>query len=580
MKRWLALSMVLGLGIGALILGERRKANSPVSPAPVVNFISGGEREATRLPARIARLSDAEEIRIGDEMARNYSFRLMDNSAKADMMKTVEPYVQTVGIKVAARAHRKLPYRFHFIPDLDLINAFALPGGHVFIGAGLMALMDSEDELASVLGHEVEHIDHYHCAERAQTEAATRHIPLGGLVMLPMEVFQAGYSKDQELEADREGTHLAVWAGYSPLGAIRMFEKFDALYKEQVNPPKTPQEELSKVALQTLQDYFRSHPPTEERVAQIRALITDENWTKLPNEKPLAAAFAFETGRALQALQSWKFKLAVGLAGHSLKADPNQPAAIRIMADAEFALGNFATAASHYREHLERLPYRDELLYKYSDSLAFSGDPRSGARYLQSWLNTQKPLTLAPSTRVEVAGLILVAHSRDAASQKVVASLKGAVDGFAPELQGRWGWWNYRAGDSASAVSLLTHAFNQRPQNEEIGMELAWTLVEQKNYVEALNHFYSAPRAPGQFFIKGDRGIPPEPELGHAVAMWLSDQKDEAMKVYSGGVSDVPQWQNLQWLAKVYSPSVAKCVGEMQAEEQRRKEKSRSRVVH
>lgn len=61
-----------------------------------------------------------------------------------------------VGDRVAARAHRKLPYRFHLVANLDLINAFALPGGHVFVGLGLLHQMTGEDELACVLGHEIE----------------------------------------------------------------------------------------------------------------------------------------------------------------------------------------------------------------------------------------------------------------------------------------------------------------------------------------------------------------------------------------------------------------------------------------
>ena len=73
-----------------------------------------------------------------------------------------------------------------------------------------MDLMDSEDELAAILGHEIEHIDHYHCAERVQLEVRLRHLPLRGLFELPVRLFEAGYSKDQELEADREGTRLAV----------------------------------------------------------------------------------------------------------------------------------------------------------------------------------------------------------------------------------------------------------------------------------------------------------------------------------------------------------------------------------
>src|SRR5262249_16871344 len=136
----------------------------------------------------------------------------------------------------------------------------ALPGGHVYIGQGLLALMDSEDELASVLGHEIEHIDHYHCAERIQQQDALQHIPLGTIFSFPVEVFTAGYSKDQELEADREGTRLAVETGYSANGAIRMFETFQRLYEEYYTRARTPQQELSRVAQETMDGYFRSHP--------------------------------------------------------------------------------------------------------------------------------------------------------------------------------------------------------------------------------------------------------------------------------------------------------------------------------
>src|SRR5262249_38003265 len=154
-----------------------------------------------------------------------------------------------------------------------LINAFALTGGHIYVGAGLLSMMDSEDELAAVIGHEIEHVDHYHCAERLQLEEALRKIPLGGLVGLPMERFEAGYSKDQEMEADREGTRLAAASGYSPNGAIRMFEAFDALHKQYQARARSPQEEVSNVALQTVEGYFRSHPLPSERIAQIQRLI-------------------------------------------------------------------------------------------------------------------------------------------------------------------------------------------------------------------------------------------------------------------------------------------------------------------
>src|SRR6185369_16457450 len=99
------------------------------------------------------------------------------------------------------------------------------------------------------------------------------------LLELPVEIFQAGYSKEQELEADREGTRLAVTSGYSASGAVRMFEAFDRRFREaREQQAKSPQEETARVVLATMGDYFRSHPSTLERVRQIQNLIAQENW--------------------------------------------------------------------------------------------------------------------------------------------------------------------------------------------------------------------------------------------------------------------------------------------------------------
>jgi len=292
MKRWLGFAVVLLLGVAALVMGERRKAEAPVSPDPVVYFIADTQREMTRLAATATRLSDEEEVRIGDELAARYAGGSMpltgDDAA-------IEAYVQKVGLQVGARAHRQLPYKFHYIPDRGFVNAFALPGGHVFIGAGLIALMDSEDQLAGVLGHEVEHIDHYHCAERVQLEARLRRLNLGvvgALLQIPVTVFQAGYTKDQELEADSEGTRLAAKAGYAPEGAVRLFERFARLERESTQPTRTPQEEAARAALQTLQGYFRSHPPAAERIAHLRRTLPPELWNRTA-ERPLAVAQYF-----------------------------------------------------------------------------------------------------------------------------------------------------------------------------------------------------------------------------------------------------------------------------------------------
>src|SRR5947209_14770678 len=207
MKRLIALVLLLTVAGAALYYSERHKQETRVGPQALLNAMADTERELSRVPASVTRISDEEEIRIGDTLAQHY----ISHSPGADT--AMQNYVTAVGLKVAAHAHRKLPYKFHYIPEDYLVNAFALPGGHVFIGKGLIQLMESEDELASVLGHELEHIDNYHCVERYQLQA--RAGALGELLALPVALFQAGYGKEQELEADRDGLWLAVMAGYS-----------------------------------------------------------------------------------------------------------------------------------------------------------------------------------------------------------------------------------------------------------------------------------------------------------------------------------------------------------------------------
>lgn len=297
MKRFVVLGALLLLAGGSLWLAQNRKVETTVGPGTLMGAVAVGQHELTRLPMSATRLSDQEEIRIGDQIAAQYEQRFATANApsNAEQAKT-EAYVNDVGRKVSARARRKLPYRFHYVPEEGFVNAFALPGGHVFIGKGLIQLMDTEDSLAAVLGHEVEHIDRYHCAERYQIEARLRHVPLGGLVALPIALFEAGYSKDQELEADTDGTRLAVWAGYSPQGAIHLFQAFAKLEPGDGQPSKNPPEEISRVAFQSLVEYFRSHPRAQDRIRNIQQLIATEHWPpqaeRKLRSKPVSAAAA------------------------------------------------------------------------------------------------------------------------------------------------------------------------------------------------------------------------------------------------------------------------------------------------
>jgi len=300
MRRIGAFIGVLLVGVSAIYFSERRHDSIPVSANPLVEVAADAQRDLSRVPMRLTRLSDDQEIAIGNELAEQYSIS-SDKMSPEEL--ALDGYIRRVGGTVASHAHRHLPYSFHLLPNRSMINAFSLPGGPVYVGEGLLDLMTSEDELASVLGHEIEHIDHYHCAERVQVEAKLRNLKLGligALVQIPLTVWEAGYNKDEELEADREGMRLTVLGGYSPYGAVTLFERFAKLHNEYIIHAQNPEEELSELAIQSLEGYFRSHPQPSERLAQANALIAEEGWQDRKVQKPFRVEYETRNGQVVK----------------------------------------------------------------------------------------------------------------------------------------------------------------------------------------------------------------------------------------------------------------------------------------
>jgi len=284
MKRALALIVVLLVAGASLYFAQRRKREDTVSVNAVVNLAADWQSDLSRAPMHFTRLSDDQEVRIGGELAQEYLSAQPDQTAE---MAAMERYVNEVGTRVATHTRRKLAFRFHLIPDANTINAFALPGGHVFVGQGLLDQMTSEDELAFVLGHEIEHIDHYHAVERVQTEAQLKNLNLdfvAAIAQLPVSLWQVGYSKQQEFEADREGLRIAAAAGYSPGGAINLLERWTKLHGEYVIHSETPTGELSQLAIDGLRGYFRTHPLPSERLEQVNEVMAQDH---LGMSKPL-----------------------------------------------------------------------------------------------------------------------------------------------------------------------------------------------------------------------------------------------------------------------------------------------------
>lgn len=210
-------------------------------------------------------LSDTEEAHIGQILAEKYQKEV--GLQATPQTQRIDAYLQRVGDRVSANAKRKLPYKFHFDPDPLFRSAFAFPGGQIMVGSGILAYIDTDDQLAVVLAHEVEHADLGQCRERLQKVLDEQHLAAKDADRLKIDPFLPGYGHDNELAADREGVKLAIKAGYSALGAIRLLETYDVLGQKMQNQPREAKQMI------------------DERIAQIRELSKDAKEVK---ETPFA----------------------------------------------------------------------------------------------------------------------------------------------------------------------------------------------------------------------------------------------------------------------------------------------------
>ena len=561
MKPWIVLSGIILLGCAAIMVSERQRVDTQVSAEPVLHLVGDTEQEISRLPVRLTRISDEEEVRIGDELAKGYAENWNPAGEKKTEFAEVEKYLNAVGSRVAQHTERKLPYRFHYIPQLGFVNAFALPGGHVFVGAGLIAMMDSEDELAAVLGHEIEHVDLRHCAERVQTEARLRKLhlePLGDLIAIPASVFEAGYNKEQELAADRDGTRLAVKGNYSPLGAVRMFEALQVFEDPQRRPPSSPQDELAQLAHETLEGYFRSHPPSAERAQRIKESMAAESWP-VKAETNLAIGYIYWVHAAERAYAALHYDRAVALCRRALTVRADYPQALEVLGDASFFSAHFAEAADAYRRRLQesRSP---EMVRKYTESLAARGPNSAAPREYGDWLRSTH-VPSAADFELELAGLKLLAGDGSAA-QKLSDQLR--LSEADPGARGRLGWWFYRVGQYDTARELLAGAVEERPQSREMQAALAWTLIERRQYETALTRF-------------SQTGESTDTRMGKAVVYWQTKSPDDALTSYGSAISMAPYWQNSRWVNATQSPLVQKTLTELETERKAREEKRKQK---
>lgn len=219
-------------------------------------------------------ISEQKEIQMGDQAAQEVAKEYTSYKFRG-----LQEYVNQVGQKLAAQSHRpNLQYTFTVV-DSPEVNAFALPGGHIYITRGIMAYLNNEAELAGVLGHEIGHVTARHSV-RQQSQSTLANIGaivLGSVLESKVGIggitdalgtgataYVRGYGRDNELEADKLGAEYLARAGYNPqamirvVGVLKQQELFDTeVAKAEGREPRS------------YHGLFDTHPDADKRLKEV-----------------------------------------------------------------------------------------------------------------------------------------------------------------------------------------------------------------------------------------------------------------------------------------------------------------------
>jgi predicted Zn-dependent protease len=259
MPRRLKFFSILALLIAATLFAALRSQRREVNLSSVRQIYSDSLRDADQPGLRLTRLSDAEEMQLGVNLLQTMPWP-EDPVGTQQLVRVAQPLLVHI--------HRHaITYQFHVV-QAPMLNAFALPGGQVIVTNTMLTFTHSDSELAEILGHEIAHVDLRHAVEQYQYQYR-----LGALAELFHRLATMPFSADQELEADAEGFRLATAAGYNPKAAAAVFVRMQQYFHETAAPPaNTPTGELAHSLGDALASYFRTHPPTQERVRRLQAL--------------------------------------------------------------------------------------------------------------------------------------------------------------------------------------------------------------------------------------------------------------------------------------------------------------------
>lgn len=211
--------------------------------------------DASRTTGSLTHVSISDETALGNRLAATaYSVWGEEREGRER--------VGAIANSLSQHVRRPMTYRAHVVSSPE-INAFSLPGGHIYLTSSLLGFVRNEDELAGVIGHEIAHVDLEHCLDQHRYEAALsgRGVPSTALLLDTIRRAAAiAYSQQQEFDADARGAYLAALAGYDAKQMPAVFRRLDQLTR-------------SKPTRGFLRPYFESHPSSAARAGRLAQVV-------------------------------------------------------------------------------------------------------------------------------------------------------------------------------------------------------------------------------------------------------------------------------------------------------------------
>jgi predicted Zn-dependent protease len=366
-----------------------------------------------------------------------------------------DPYIVNYVNSIGQNILRELPpqpfsYKFYVI-DSDVYNAFATPAGHIFIYRGLIEAMDTEDELAGIIAHEIAHVQCRHISDKLDRSSKLNLATLAGLAagvflgvsgadvaaqaltvgsMAAVQSLELAYSREDEIQADKIGLDNMTRAGYDAQALMTILNKI-----------------RSKRWFDSIPTYLSTHPAAEERIAYI------DSWSQNQGDLP------------------------------SMGATPDfKNARVRLLA----LYGNETRAVSHFKNAVERNPNDTEARYGYGLVLARIGHRKDAAFHLQKVLE-QNPLDRS------ILGDLGRIHFLDGRLPEALTALRASVslsESAAPETMFYLGRTQAELGKLSEAITIFETLIESHPDYEQAYYFLGENYGKQGDLFQA--HYYLA----------------------------------------------------------------------------------------